>query len=104
MAFAMAHLERHAGIEPDLRPRLARAVERRHRELQTTAGLNDEVFDALVLLAAGEATAEAIANGWTAVQDLQREMHESRQGRLARLGFSLAEADTIASLHTRNFM
>jgi hypothetical protein len=104
VAFAMAHLERHAALEVDLRARLARAVEHRHRELQSTAGLNDEVFDALVLLAAGEATPDAVAAGWLAVQDLQREMQEARQGRLARLGFSPGEADTIASLHTRNFM
>ncbi len=104
VAFAMAHLERHASIEPDLRARLARAVERRHRELQTSAGLNDEVFDALVLLAAGDVTPEAIARGWAHVQRLQREMQDARQLRLARLGFSSGEADAIASLHTHNFM
>jgi hypothetical protein len=104
VAFAMAHLERHATIEPSLRSRLAGAVERRHRELQTTAGLNDEVFDALVLLAGGEPTAAGVARGWAAVHALLHEMQEARQGRLARLGFTAGEADAIASLHTRNFM
>jgi hypothetical protein len=37
-----------------LRGRLAVAIERRHDALSHTASLNDEVFDALVLLAAGE--------------------------------------------------
>ncbi len=104
VAFAMAHLERHAEIEPAIRGRLAAAVERRHGSLQHTAGLNDEVFDALVLLAAGAATPERIRSGWDAVQDLQRDMADARQGRLARLGFTPGEAEHIAELHTRNFM
>ncbi len=49
VAFGLAHLTRHAGEEPGLRARLAAAVERRHDALRHTAGLNEEVFDALVL-------------------------------------------------------
>ena len=52
VAFGMSHLARHAELDPGLRSRLADAVERRHSELQHTAGLNEEVFDALILLAA----------------------------------------------------
>src|SRR6185437_5773056 len=48
VAFALAHLAHHAD-----RARLAAAVERRHAALAHTAGLNADVFDALVLLAAG---------------------------------------------------
>ena len=84
--------------------RLARAVEERHRALRSTAGLNEDVFDALVLLAAGATTPGSIATGWVRVQALQREMAESRQARLARLGFTTGEAETLSSLHTRNFM
>lgn len=104
VAFGMGHLTEHASIEPDLLPRLARAVERRHVELQSSAGLNDEVFDALVVLAAGSLEPAAIERGWVAVQELQREMDDARRGRLARLGFSEGEADELSSLHTRNFM
>ncbi len=104
VAFALAHLERHATADPGLRSRLARAVERRHRDLERTAGLNDDVFDALVLLAGGAATPDRIAMGWRRVQALQREMADGRQGRLARLGFTADEAATLSSLHTRNFM
>lgn len=104
VAFGLGHLQRHAGIDPGLRTRLARAVERRHDALRSTAGLNDEVFDALVLLAAGAATPEAISHGWSAVQELQREMNESRRTRLARLGFSKGETEALSALHTRNFM
>jgi hypothetical protein len=104
VAFSMAHLERHARLQPDLRARLARAVEHRHQALQQTSGLNDDVFDALVLLAAGEEDPASIAHGWQRVQDLQRDMAEARQGRLVRLGFSPGEAETLSSLHTRNFM
>lgn len=104
VAFAMAHLEAHAELDPDVRVRLARAVESRHRHLQHTSGLNDEVFDALVVLAAGAVTPDRIAEGWRAVQRLQYEMDDARIGRLARLGFSAHEAETLSSLHTRNFM
>ena len=104
MAFSLAHLERHARLDPRLPSTLARAVERRHLALQRTAGLNEEVFDALVLLAGGAANPTNIATGWERMQTLQREVAEARQTRLARLGFSPGEAETVASLHTRNFM
>ena len=104
VAFALGHLERHAAIEPDLRPRLARAVERRHRALQHTAGLNDDVFDALVLLAAGDDKPDTIAAGWQPCRPSKQRWTSARQARLARLGFTPTEAETISSLHTRNFM
>jgi hypothetical protein len=104
VAFGVAHLERHCSRDPGLRPRLAAAVERRHDSLRSTAGLNQQVFDSLVLLAAGERTPEAVARGWRAVQELQRDMHEGRTVRRSRLGFSPGEAEALAALHTRNFM
>jgi hypothetical protein len=104
VAFSLAHLERHTQLEPDLRSRLARAVEQRHRALQSTAGLNEDVFDALVLLAAGDDTPDHIRTGWHHVQELQAEMNEARSARLARLGFTTGEAEALSSLHTRNFM
>jgi hypothetical protein len=104
VAFSLSHLERHTQLEPDLRSRLARAVEQRHRALQDTSGLNDDVFDALVLLAAGDDTPENIRTGWQHVQHLQAEMNDARTARLARLGFTTGEAEALSSLHTRNFM
>lgn len=104
VAFSLSHLERHTQLEPDLRSRLARAVEQRHRALQHTSGLNDDVFDALVVLAAGDDTPDTIRIGWQRVQTLQAEMSDARAARLARLGFSTGEAEALSSLHTRNFM
>ncbi|HKE19622.1 MAG TPA: sulfurtransferase TusA family protein [Kofleriaceae bacterium] len=104
VAFGLAHLCRHAGEEPALRARLAAAVERRHDALRHTAGLNEEVFDALVLLAAGSWQPEAIERGHAAVVDLTRDMDEGRRRRLRRLGFTDGEAEALSSLHTRNFM
>lgn len=104
VAFGMSHLERHLGIDPGLRRRLAAAVERRHAELRHTAGLNEEVFDALILLAAGSFAPMAIASGWDHVQRLQADMHRGRQARLRRLGFSDEDAADLSALHTRNFM
>ena len=80
------------------------AAHRRHETLQHTAGLNEEVFDALVLLAAGSWAPTAIAAGWEAVSELVRDMDEGRRKRLERLGFSPQDAAALSKLHTRNFM
>ncbi|MEV6793338.1 ferritin-like domain-containing protein [Streptomyces sp. NPDC051320] len=104
VAFGMAHLEHQASLDPSLRARLRAAVERRHTALIDTAGLNRDVFDALVVLAAGSWTSTAIAHGYSAVQSLQAEMDEGRRHRLVRLGFPDDEAAELSMLHTRNFM
>ncbi|MEQ9497629.1 MAG: ferritin-like domain-containing protein [Deltaproteobacteria bacterium] len=104
VAFGIAHLERHAREDAALLDRLANAVHRRHDALAHTAGLNQEVFDALVLLAAGAWTPDAIANGWDAVLGLVAEMDEGRQRRLRRIGYDAERAAELSSLHTRNFM
>ncbi|WP_211262210.1 hypothetical protein [Nitriliruptor alkaliphilus] len=49
----MAHLLHRVGVDEDLRPRLVAAIRRRHDVLADTAGLNADVYDALVILAAG---------------------------------------------------
>jgi hypothetical protein len=104
VAFGMAHLEHRATVEPELRIRLRAAIERRHDVLAATAGLHAGVHDALVLLAAGAFTPAAVASGWDKVRDLQADMDEGRQRRLARLGFPSDEAAALSALHTRNFM
>ncbi|MCA9665375.1 MAG: ferritin-like domain-containing protein [Myxococcales bacterium] len=104
VAFGLAHLSRHAELDKTLHARLALAVEQRHEALMQTAGLNSEVFDALVLLAAGEFSPEAIERGYQAVMTLQQEMDVGRRKRLAKLGFDDAEAERLSALHTRNFM
>jgi len=104
VAFGMAHLARHAAADAGLRGRLALAVRGRHAALQHTAGLNAEVFDALILLAAGSFEPSAIRLGFERVQRLQADMDEGRQKRLVRLGFDAAEAAALSALHTRNFM
>jgi TusA-related sulfurtransferase len=104
VAFGVAHLQHLATVEPVVRSRLRTAVERRHDALASTAGLNQDVFDALVMLAAGAWTPEAIGRGFAEVQTLQADMDEGRQHRLVRLGFPADEASEISALHTRNFM
>lgn len=104
VAFGMAHLEHQASRDSSLRSRLRAAVERRHDALLETVGLNQQVFDALVLLAAGSWQPAAIARGYAAVEELQHAMDEGRQRRLARLGFPPDEAAALSALHTRNFM
>lgn len=104
VAFGIAHLARHAAEEPALLERLAAALERRHDALAHTAGLNEEVFDALLVLAAGSFEPEAIRAGFHQVQALEREMDEGRRRRLVRLGFAPERAAALSALHTRNFM
>lgn len=104
VAFGVAHLQHHAQQDPDVRRRMRAAVERRYSALVHTAGLNQDVFDSLVILAAGEWTPAAIGQGYRAVQVLQHEMDEGRQRRLIHLGFPADEAADLSALHTRNFM
>jgi TusA-related sulfurtransferase len=104
VAFGVAHLQHQGELDPGLRGRLRAAVERRHDALADTAGLNQDVFDSLVTLAAGEWTPQAIGRGYDEVQKLQAEMNEGRQHRLIRLGFPADEAADVSALHTRNFM
>lgn len=104
VVFGMAHLENQAAVDPALRDRLRAAIHRRHDALMDTAGLNQDVLDALVLLAAGGWAPEDIARGSRAVRRLQHEMDQGRQRRLVRLGFGADEAAALSALHTRNFM
>ncbi len=104
VAFGLAHLARHARREPAILEELAKAIERRHEMLRNTAGLNEEVFDALIVLAAGSFEHEAIARGHDAVVELAATMHAGRRQRLQRLGFDAARAESLSALHTRNFM
>ena len=104
VAFGMAHLEHVLAGDPGIRARLATAIRRRHDALAHTAGLNQEVFDALVVLSAGSWDPPAVAAGFARVQDLETEMGDGRRRRLVRLGFPPDEAADLAALHTRNFM
>jgi hypothetical protein len=104
VAFGLAHLGQHLGTDPGLRPRLADAIRRRHEALRHTAGLNAEVFDALLLMAAGSWEHADLREGHRRVMGLTGEMDGGRRKRLIRLGFTEAEAEELSGLHTRNFM
>lgn len=104
VAFGLAHLERHVKCDSTLLARLAGAIERRHSALQHTSGLNEEVFDALVLLGAGNYKPASIAEGYARVMELQNQMDLGRQQRLTRLGFTAEQSRDLSALHTRNFM
>ena len=104
VAFGLAHLKRHASRDRELHGRLSAAIEHRHDQLEHTAGLNEEVFDALVVLAAGRWEHEAIGRGFDKVLKLKQDMDRGRRQRLRKLGFSDEESERLSSLHTRNFM
>lgn len=104
VAFGVAHLTQHVREDPALLERLAAAIERRHDTLAHTAGLNEEVFDSLVLLAAGSWQPEALRAGWKKVQILIADMDQGRVRRLRKIGFDGQRAQSLSALHTRNFM
>lgn len=104
VAFGMSHLREHLNAQPSVRDRLTNAVRRRHEELRHTAGLNAEVFDALLLMAAGSWSPADLQRGHDRVSALLHDMHASRRKRLLQLTFTEAEAEELSSLHTRNFM
>jgi TusA-related sulfurtransferase len=104
VAFGLAHLGQHLNRVPDFRPRLADAIRRRHDALMHNAGLNTEVFDALLLMAAGSWDRQALRDGYQRLLSLTRDMDEGRRKRLIRLGFTESDAEELSALHTRNFM
>ena len=104
VAFGLAHLQHHVACDPGLRPRLAAVIEARHAALRDTAGLNAEVHDALLLLAAGSYDPDDLARGHDLVLALAADMDAGRRLRLERLGFDAGEAGALSALHTRNFM
>jgi hypothetical protein len=104
VAYGLAHLELAVRADPALRESLRVAIRRRHDTLRDTAGLNQAVYDALVVLAAGAWNANAIAAGVEHVRVLEAEMDEGRRRRLVRLGFDADDAAGLSALHTRNFM
>jgi hypothetical protein len=104
VAFGIGHLRRLLAHDPGQRQRLADAVRRRSELLHQSAGLNQVVLDALVVLAAGEFTPAAIGRGYDLVQILRLEMDAGRRARLTQLGFDQAEASALSALHTPNFM
>ena len=104
VAFGMAHLREQVARQPQVLQQLASAVHRRHDALRYTAGLNTELFDALVLLSAGSWMPADLRRGHDAVTRLVQDMSVGRTKRLMRLGIAEGEAQELSSLHTRNFM
>jgi len=84
--------------------KLAMAMHRRHAELAQTAGLNERVFEALTVLAAGGFSSDEIRLGHRHVMQLQTDMDQARKASLTKLGFPPEEATSLSQLHTRNLM
>jgi hypothetical protein len=88
VAFGLSHLREHIQSDSSICTRLANSVRRRHDALRHTAGLNAEVFDALILMAAGSWEHARLREGHQRVIELTRDMDEGRQRRLKKLGFN----------------
>ena len=68
------------------------------------SGRNEELFDALVVIAAGRLEPRAIGAGFDAVQRLLGQMDAVRRQCLEAIGFPPDDAARLSGLHTRNFM
>ena len=79
VAFGVAHLRESARHEPSLLDRLAQSVHRRHEALRHTAGLNQEVHDSLVLVAAGSWDHNDLREGSRKVSQLLVDMDMARK-------------------------
>lgn len=104
VAFGVAHLEASVKHDRGVLGRLSSAVHRRHDALRHTSGLNEEVLDALVLLAAGGWDHDALREGSRRVSELVAAMDAGRRAQLERIGFDSGDAADLSGLHTRNFM
>ncbi len=102
--FGMAHVRAALSADPLLHARLENAVRRRAATLHDVSGVPAPLQDALTVLAAGSAAPAAIARGHEAYRALLETMHHARIKRLERAGFTIAQADTLSTLHTANFM
>lgn len=104
VAFGVAHLRESVAGDPGLAERLAASVHQRHDALRQTSGLNEEVYDALVLVASGGWSHSALREGSRRVAELTADMDAGRRVQLQRIGFDPALARDLSGLHTRNFM
>jgi hypothetical protein len=104
VAFGMEHIRYVLEDEPARRASLADAVDRRSRMLASISGLSPYVHDALVILAGGGVSVEAIRTGARRVFALHREMDRARRERLESLGFGRKQAQELSAYHTKNFM
>ncbi|MEQ1503407.1 MAG: diiron oxygenase [Myxococcota bacterium] len=104
VAFAVGHLRHRIALDPNLRGELAAGIHARNSALRHTTGLNDDVFDALVIVAAGGLEPDRIEVGFDRVTELVDRMDRARRAHLVRLGYDDHEAAALSALHTRNFM
>ena len=78
VAFGLAHVEQAVRDDPVMLGRLRLAVERRHAALASTAGLNQDVFDALVVLAAGASSSVSSGGDRRPGSDARRVLRSAR--------------------------
>ena len=104
VAFGMVHLRERLKKEPGFKSTLANAIEQRNESLKNSGGINEDVFDSLIIIGAGGISPELLPKGFQRVQDLIQKMQDGRTLRLENLGFDRKKAEYLSSLHTKNFM
>ncbi len=102
--FGVAHVRHALARDPGLFDRLDQAVRRRAATLHDAGGVPAPIQDALTVLAAGGTDPRAIARGHEAFRALLATMLANRVKWLETAGFDRAQAETLAGLHTPNFM
>jgi TusA-related sulfurtransferase len=102
--FGLVHVRHALANDASLFGRLEAAARRRAASLAGIGGAPEPLQDGLTILAAGSNDTKAIARGHEAFRILLHTMHENRSKRLQHAGFTAEQAQTLADLHTPNFM
>jgi hypothetical protein len=102
--FGISHVRRRMETDPDVRPSLVAAAERRAEKLIEMSGLSPLLGEGLTMMAAGSLQPAELAEGARAVRDLLQTMEDNRIKRLQAAGFDAATARHLSELHTPNLM
>lgn len=102
--FGVAHIRHFLGADPAHARTLIEAAQARAAVMDSVAGINPMVQEALAVLAGGGIEPAQVQVGLERVRALMTTMHENRIRRLVTAGFTPEQAQELSVLHTPNFM
>ncbi len=102
--FGVAHVRHYLKADPANARKLIEASHARAAVMESVAGINPMVQEALAILAGGGIEPDQVQVGLARVRLLMKTMHENRIKRLVTAGFTPEQAQELSELHTPNFM
>jgi hypothetical protein len=102
--FGIAHIRQRLSGDPEQRPALVGAVQRRAAKLVTLEGLSPLVLESLAIMSARSLVPSDLSVAAAAVRGLMARTAENRIRRLRAAGFDDATARHLSELHTPNLM